>query len=83
VFERIGGFDETIRVNEDAFYVECASKHGPFRVLPHALRTSTRRFDKDGYVRMGARYVRIWLDRTFRGELRDDRIKYEFGHYDS
>lgn len=83
VFERVGGFDETIRVNEDAHYVERASRHGPFRVFPHALRTSTRRFDKDGYVRMGARYVRIWLDRTFRGELRDDRIKYEFGHYDS
>lgn len=83
VFERVGGFDETIRVNEDAHYVERASKHGPFRVFPHALRTSTRRFDKDGYLRMGARYVRIWLDRTFRGELRDDRIKYEFGHYDS
>jgi hypothetical protein len=83
VFERVGGFDETIRVNEDAEYVGRASEHGPFRVFPHALRTSTRRFDKDGYVRMGARYVRIWLDRTFRGELRDDRIKYEFGHYDS
>ncbi len=83
VFERVGGFDETIRVNEDAHYVERASKHGPFRVFPHALKTSTRRFDKDGYIRMGLRYLRIWLDRTFRGELRDDRIKYEFGHYDS
>ncbi|KAA0205594.1 glycosyltransferase [Candidatus Uhrbacteria bacterium] len=83
VFERVGGFDETIRVNEDAHFVERASVHGPFRVFPHALKTSTRRFDKDGYVRMGLRYLRIWLDRTFRGELRDDRIKYEFGHYDS
>ncbi|MCC6563390.1 glycosyltransferase [Candidatus Uhrbacteria bacterium] len=83
VFDRVGGFDETIRVNEDAYFVEQASKHGPFRIFPQHINVSTRRFDKDGYFKMGLRYVRLWADRTFRGELRDDRIEYKFGHYDS
>lgn len=83
VFDRVGGFDPSIRVNEDAHYVEQASKHGPFRMFPHAINVSTRRFDKDGYFKMGLRYLRLWFDRTFRGELRDDHIEYKFGHYDS
>jgi GT2 family glycosyltransferase len=83
VFDRVGGFDPSIRVNEDAHYVEQASKHGPFRIFPHAIHVSTRRFDKEGYFSMGLRYLRLWFDRTFRGELRDDRIEYKFGHYDS
>ena len=83
VFERVGGFDETIRVNEDAHFVEQASKHGRFRIFPQAINVSTRRFDKDGYFKMGLRYMRLWMSRTFRGELRDDHIEYKFGHYDS
>lgn len=82
VFERVGGFDETIRVNEDAEYCLRASRFGPFRIFPQAIWVSTRRFDKEGYFRMGVRYLRLFLDRTFRGELRDDHIPYEFGHYD-
>jgi glycosyltransferase involved in cell wall biosynthesis len=83
VFDRINGFDETIRVNEDAEYCQRAAKHGPFRILPHAIRVSTRRFDKEGYFKMGTKYVRLFVDRSLRGELRDDRIEYKFGHYDS
>ncbi|MCK9360979.1 glycosyltransferase [Patescibacteria group bacterium] len=83
VFDLVGGFDETIRVNEDAHFVEQASKHGPFRIFSQHINVSTRRFDKDGYFKMGLRYVRLWADRTLRGELRDDRIEYKFGHYDS
>ncbi len=83
VFNRVGGFDETIRVNEDAHFVERASKHGPFRIFPQHINVSTRRFDKEGYFKMGLRYLRLWFDRTIRGELRDERIEYKFGHYDS
>lgn len=83
VFERINGFDETIRVNEDAEYCQRASKLGPFRIFPQAIKVSTRRFDKEGYFKMGAKYVRLFIDRSLRGELRDDHIEYTFGHYDS
>ncbi len=81
VFQMVGGFDETIRVNEDAHFVERAIAYGRFRLFPQRVYTSTRRFDKEGYLRMGLRYVRIYLSRTFFGELRDDHIPYEFGKY--
>jgi len=83
VFDRIKGFDETIRVNEDAEYCQRASKHGKFRIFPQAILVSTRRFDKEGYFKMGAKYVRLFIDRSLRGELRDDHIEYKFGNYDS
>ncbi|HVM90673.1 MAG TPA: glycosyltransferase [Verrucomicrobiae bacterium] len=83
VFDRINGFDETIRVNEDAEYCQRAAQHGPFRIFPQAIKVSTRRFDKEGYFKMGTKYVRLFLDRSLRGELRDDHIEYKFGHYDS
>jgi len=81
VFRRCGGFDPSIRVNEDAHYCQSASRKGRFTVLPVAIGTSTRRFAKYGYLRMGVQYLRIFLHRTFRGELRDDQIRYEFGEF--
>lgn len=81
VFERCGGFDPTIRVNEDAHYCRSASRVGRFGILPVTLGISTRRFRKHGYLRMGIQYVRIYVDRTLRGEARDDRHHYEFGEF--
>ena len=81
VFEQTGGFDSTICINEDAEYCLRASKHGRFRILPIALQTSTRRFRKHGYLRMGLRYLRIFAHRTLRGEARDNTIPYEFGEF--
>jgi hypothetical protein len=81
VFRRCSGFDPSIRVNEDAHFCQSASRLGRFTVLSVAIGVSTRRFAKYGYLRMGMEYVRIFLDRTFRGEARDERIKYEFGDY--
>ncbi len=82
VFNLTGGFDPTIRINEDAEYCLRASKHGRFCILPVALQTSTRRFRKYGYLRMGLRYLHIFAHRTLRGETRDNTIPYEFGQFD-
>jgi glycosyltransferase involved in cell wall biosynthesis len=82
VFRACRGFDPTIRVNEDAHFCQSASRLGRFAVLPVAIGISTRRFVKYGYLRMGFEYVWIFLNRTFRGEARDDRIRYEFGNYE-
>jgi glycosyltransferase involved in cell wall biosynthesis len=81
VFERCCGFDPSIRVNEDAHFCRNARRFGRFRVLPIRLGISTRRFRKHGYLRMGFQYLRIFAARTIRGEVRDDRYHYEFGHY--
>ena len=81
-FRRCSGFDPTVRVNEDAHFCRRAARMGRFGILPVAIGVSTRRFAKHGYLRMGLTYLRIYLDRVIRGEVRDDRIRYEFGHYD-
>lgn len=81
VFTKTGGFDPSIRINEDAEYCLRASALGGFRILPVALQTSTRRFRKHGYLKMGLRYLRIFAHRTLHGETRDDRIPYEFGEF--
>lgn len=82
-FLRVGGFDPTIRVNEDAELVQRLREAGGFRVYADRVCVSTRRFEQDGYVRTTFLYLRLWAHRTFRGELRDDHIPYDFGHYDS
>jgi glycosyltransferase involved in cell wall biosynthesis len=83
VFEECKGFDPSIKVNEDANYCMKASHIGSFRVLPTVLQISTRRFRKYGYVRMGFEYVWMFISRTIFGERRDDKMKYEFGKYES
>jgi hypothetical protein len=82
-FEACKGFDPSIKVNEDANFCMKASHIGPFRILPTVLQISTRRFRKYGYIRMGFAYIWMFISRTFFGERRDDRIKYEWGNYES
>ncbi len=83
VFEKLHGFDPSIRVNEDANYCLRASNLGSFRVLPTVLQISTRRFRKEGYIRMGFTYVWLLITRTIWGERRDDKIPYEWGKYET
>jgi len=82
VFRYCGGFDPRLQVNEDANFCRKAACLGPFRILPVSVRVSARRFTKHGYLRMGMRYVRIYLDRRFRGEAYDQRHAYEYGNYE-
>jgi len=80
-FISVGGFDPTIRVNEDAHLVERMKAEGPFVVFSDRVQVSLRRFKEDGFVKTTILYLKLWLYRTLRGELRDDTITYEFGHY--
>ena len=79
--DAVGGFDPTIRICEDAEFAARARTVGGFAAMPYALLTSARRFEKHGYVRMGLTYIWIVIRRSMFGEIRDNRIAYEFGHY--
>src|SRR5262249_24726976 len=81
VFRYCGGFDPRLRVNEDANFCRKAACLGPFRILPVSVRVSARRFARHGYLRMGLRYLRIYLDRRFRGEAYDERHTYGYGSH--
>lgn len=81
VHERIGGFDETIRLAEDHDYVMRAGKVGRFRVLHGSrIRVSVRRFERDGRFNIFAKYLLVELHMLTRGQIRHDGFNYTFGY---
>lgn len=82
LFEKIGGFDETIKLAEDHDLGRRASKIGKYGVLKSThIFISTRRFETDGWLRTSLRYLFCGAYMIFRGPVRKDIIKYEFNHY--
>lgn len=81
IHERIGGFDETIRLAEDHDYVERASQFGRFRVLlGNRIRVSVRRFERDGHFEIFKKYLLAEVHLLTRGQIRHDGFRYTFGH---
>ena len=84
LFERVGGFDETITIGEDAEFVKRASKLRSLHwLLSVHIEVSVRRFEKEGRLRSIKKGIRLQLHRAFRGEVRTDKIEYEYARYDS
>ncbi len=82
LFNRVGGFDETIRVGEDAEFVKRAAKLSPLRWLSSVhINVSVRRFEKEGRLAHIKKGIKLNLHRAFRGEVRTDAIEYEFARY--
>lgn len=83
LFNRVKGFDETIRVAEDHNFVKRASRYSPLRVLKSAkIEVSVRRLKKEGRLKLILKYLWFGMHRTFLGEVRGNRIKYEFANFD-
>lgn len=59
VFERTGGFDESLHLGEDIHFIRRAARYGWHRHLLVPLRTSGRRFEQKGAWRLAAFYIRI------------------------
>lgn len=83
VHERIGGFDDSVTLCEDCDYVNRASRVTRFRMLPLTFNFDPRRLRQDGYLTTGRKYLHANLYRLFVGEIREHKIRYEFGHYRS
>jgi glycosyltransferase involved in cell wall biosynthesis len=83
LFERVGGFDETIYVAEDNDFVKRASEFRSLRYLSSAyLMVSVRRFEKEGRFAYMNKGIKLNLYRTFRGEIRNaEVVTYEFENY--
>lgn len=77
----VGGFDEEIVLCEDCDYVKRASKTWRFRFLKLTFGFDPRRLDQDGMVTMGMTYLKANVRRFFKGEMRNNEINYQFGHY--
>ncbi|MDR2900498.1 MAG: glycosyltransferase [Treponema sp.] len=84
LFNRVGGFDETIFVAEDNDFVKRASAYRNLRYLVSAyIMVSVRRFEKEGRFAYMKKGVKLNVYRTFKGEIHNDKVvKYEFGAFD-
>jgi glycosyltransferase involved in cell wall biosynthesis len=81
LFERVGGFDETLRLAEDHDFVKRAAKHAPLHMLESTeIRLSVRRLEKDGRFSYTAKCLQVELHRLFKGEVTDDIVDYRFGY---
>ncbi|MBR9690668.1 glycosyltransferase family 2 protein [Candidatus Woesearchaeota archaeon] len=82
VHKDIGGFDMNIKVGEDSKYMEKAFRKGyRFGLIKPRPFISSRRLVRDGRIKMGFDYVRMFFHTLFIGEIKTDKYSYRFGHY--
>jgi glycosyltransferase involved in cell wall biosynthesis len=84
LFQRVGGFDETIYVAEDNDFVKRAALFRGLHYLSSAhILVSIRRFEKEGRFAYMKKGIKLNLHRTFRGEIRSNNVvTYEFDNYE-
>ncbi|MFA5013492.1 MAG: glycosyltransferase [Candidatus Paceibacterota bacterium] len=83
IFNQVGGFDSTIKLAEDVYFVGQAAKLGKFGIIRSTvIYMPTRRFDKDGYFRTGWKYLRCAIQMATKGPAREECFNYKFDHYD-
>jgi len=82
VFDKIGGFDESVRIAEDLYFVRQAAKHTRYGLL-HSVRiiTTPRRYLKDGLLSTYIKFILVEFYMFFLGPVRSDIFKYRFDHY--
>lgn len=82
LFERTGGFNESLTMAEDHDFVKRASRYSPLRVLESTkVSVSVRRLEKEGRTVLVSKYIEVELYRIFKGELKTHVIDYEFGNF--
>ncbi|MEO0637837.1 MAG: glycosyltransferase [Pseudomonadota bacterium] len=79
----IGGFDEQLTLCEDCDYAlrSFRNNRGGVGVLNDKFRFDARRLVQDGLLTTGLIYLEANARRLLLGELRNNEIPYEFGHY--
>ncbi|MDX1960486.1 MAG: glycosyltransferase [Leptospiraceae bacterium] len=82
LFDRIGGFDESVKIAEDHDLVERASKFRPLRFLNSVFLTvSIRRLEKEGRFALVEKYLQVEMHLLTKGSVKEDIIEYEFGNF--
>ncbi len=79
IHQKIGGFDEEIKIGEDHIYAKVARKFGQFGFIKtEPVLTSIRRFEKDGRLKTYLKYFLAWVHMIFLGPVKSDIFKYRF-----
>ncbi len=81
VHQKIGGFDEEIKIAEDHDYARRAAKASSFGLIKmRPIFTSSRRFEADGRLRTYSKYLLVEFSMFFKS-IKSDIFEYKFGHY--
>jgi len=82
LFDRLNGYDESIKLSEDHDLGRRAIKEGKFGILRSAeISVSDRRFKKEGWAKIGIKYFLCELHTVFIGPVKSDIFNYKFNHY--
>ena len=82
--EKIGGYNESLKLAEDHEYISRAKKMSKFKILKKPkIYISVRRLESEGRLNIAAKYVACEVYRVLLGEIKTDIFKYKFGHYDN
>ncbi len=79
VFEKVGGFDEEVKIGEDHDLAKRASKISKFGFIKtEPVLTSPRRFEKDGRLRTYLKYIFAGIYMFFFGPIKKEFFSYRF-----
>jgi len=82
IHEKIGGFDEEIKMAEDHEFVRRAAKFGRFGFIKtEPVLTSTRRFERDGRLKTYLKYLVAALHMLLLGKIKSNIYNYRFNQY--
>jgi len=80
LFNKVGGFDETISLAEDHYFIRQADITGKFGIISSVrIYMPLRRFETDGYFRTAFKYLVCGVKLFFSKPTRN--VKYDFNHY--
>jgi glycosyltransferase involved in cell wall biosynthesis len=82
IFEKVGGFDENVKLAEDHFFARQVAKLGKFRII-HSTKIyiNLRRFEKDGWLKTSSKFFLCNLYMLSGKPITSDVFKYRFNHY--
>lgn len=82
IFNKVKGFDESITLAEDHYFIQQAEKLGKFDIIREVnVYMPLRRFETDGYFTTAFKYLICAFNMGVRRRP-ERKIKYDFGHYD-
>ena len=83
VHQKIGGFDETVKLAEDHDYVQRAAEVGEFAVMTRArIPVSMRRLEKEGLTQLAFKYLWCEMHALAGKPIYDTPFEYEFGAHE-
>jgi len=79
VFEKVGGFDEEIKIAEDQWFAFQAAKYGKYGFInTEPVLTSSRRFEREGRLKTYLKYFLAGIYIFFFGPVKKDIFKYRW-----